>query len=486
MLKTSIAFVILIATAVFAQTASDSCGCEDKPLPEVLATVNGVKVGRGELSEPTRNRIRELHQQVIDARKSELDKQISALLIQAEARKRAVTPIQLMETEVGSKVPPPTTAQARSFYEQNRAQLIGDFASLEEKILDYLYDQKEQELVKAFANQLRAPASIKVNVPAPTAPASAADRARVLATVNGKQVTSADIEEGLRPLIASIQEQVYDLRRNDLELKINDLLLTAAAQRLGITPSQLLEREVTSKLSAIREDVAKKFYDENKSRISGDFATVKYRITEYLFEQERRNRTGAFADQLRRDANVQIFLIAPEPPVFEIATDDQPVKGNPNAQVTLVEFTDYQCPSCAQQHPILERIINEYGGRVRLVVRDFPLSQHREAAKAAEAAEAAREQGKYWEYIALLYQRQSALQLEKLKDYATELGLDRSKFDTSLDSGKHLLKVHRDLMDGEKLGIGGTPTLYLNGRIVSDRTYEGLKQAIEEALNKRS
>src|SRR6185436_7214519 len=100
---------------------------------------------------------------------------------------------------------------------------------------------------------------------------------------------------------------------------------------------------------------------------------------------------------------------------------------NPNAKVTLVEFTDFQCPNCAIQQPILERLISEYGSRVRFVVRDFPLTQHENAVKAAEAAECAREQGKYWEYVALLFNNQKSLQVDKLKAYAIELRLDQAK-----------------------------------------------------------
>ena len=130
----------------------------------------------------------------------------------------------------------------------------------------------------------------------------------------------------------------------------------------------------------------------------------------------------------------------------------------------------------------MERIVNEFGDRVRLVVRDFPLSQHANARKAAEAAEAAREQGKYWEYVSVLFRNQSALGVDKLKQYATDLGLDRTKFDASLDSGKFAEQVQRDLVDGRKLGINGTPTIYINGKRVSDNSYEGMKAAIEAAL----
>jgi protein-disulfide isomerase len=116
------------------------------------------------------------------------------------------------------------------------------------------------------------------------------------------------------------------------------------------------------------------------------------------------------------------------------------------------------------------------------VVRDYPLPQHTNAFKAAEAAEAAREQNKYWEYAAKLFSNQSALEVEKLKQYATDLALDRSKFDAALDGGKFKQHVQRDLRDGNRVGIRGTPTLFLNGRQVSDRSYEGLKRAIDAAL----
>jgi len=119
---------------------------------------------------------------------------------------------------------------------------------------------------------------------------------------------------------------------------------------------------------------------------------------------------------------------------------------------------------------------------VRLVVRDFPLPHPANARKPAEAAEAAREQGKYWEYAAVLFRNQSALGVDKLKQYATEVGLDRARFDASLDSGKFAEKVQRDMMDGRKLGINGTPTLYINGKRVSGNSYESLKSAIEAAL----
>ena len=133
-------------------------------------------------------------------------------------------------------------------------------------------------------------------------------------------------------------------------------------------------------------------------------------------------------------------------------------------------------------HPSLERLVREYGDKVRLVARDFPLTQHAQAFKAAEAAEAAREQGKYWEYVQVLLKNQSLLTVEKLKGYATEVGLDRARFDSALDSGKFKEMVQLDIDDGIRLGLKGTPTLFVNGRRVSVKSYEDLKALVDAAL----
>ncbi|HWP55823.1 MAG TPA: thioredoxin domain-containing protein, partial [Pyrinomonadaceae bacterium] len=209
---------------------------------------------------------------------------------------------------------------------------------------------------------------------------------------------------------------------------------------------------------------------------------TKDSIIRYLDQVEVRKAERAFLEQLRAAASIQIFLLAPESPVFAISTADQPTLGNAAAPVTIVEFTDYQCPSCAATQPDLKRLVKEFGDKVKLVARDFPLSQHVDAFKAAEAAEAAREQGKYWEYVEILMRNQSALGVAKLKDYAGELALDRGRFDQALESGKFTETVQRDINDGIKLGIDGTPTVFINGRRMSDKSYDALKANIEMAL----
>jgi protein-disulfide isomerase len=462
--------------------SAEDCGCEATPLPAVLATLNGIKITGQDISPEVQQRIAHLQQQVVEARKRELDLQINSKLLEAEAKKRGVSTTKIIETEIIAKAVEPTEAEAQAFYTENKARIEGEFKDVKGEILNYLRAQRERDQAKNLSDSLRAAAQLKKFVEVATPPATTADRTRVFATVNGQNITSANIEDSLRAIIFSAQEEVYRLRKQDVEMKINDLLLEQEAQQKKVTTRALLDTEVTSKMPTVTEADAQKFYDENKDRISGDFAQTKNQIIQYLQGQENQKLTSALAARLRSTAQIQTFLTPPVPPTFTIATDDQPMKGNPKATVSIVEFTDFQCPSCAQTQPIIDRLANEYGDRVKLVVRDFPLSQHKNAAKAAEAAEAAREQGKYWEYAALLFRNQSALEVDKMKEYASQLGLDRAKFDAALDSGRFVEQVRRDMLDGERLGVNSTPTIFINGRRISDRSYEAMKAVIEEAL----
>jgi len=458
----------------------EDCACESQVLPEALAIVNGVRITRQDVERATVESVNQLQRQVIEARKRELDLQINSRLLAIEAKRRGITTTKLVEQEVVAKVKEPTEAEAQILYDQNKTRIKADFKDAREDILQYLRDQRQREEAKRFADGLRKAIGTKVQVPEATIPRNEEERACVLAIVNGERITSDDIEDSLRPLVFDVQERVYKLRKDELDLSINDTLLVQEAQKRKITTNALLDAEVKPK--TVTEEEARAFYEQNKDRVSGDFTQTKESIIRYLEQIEVRRAERAYVEQLRAAASIQTFLAAPEPPVFSISTADQPSLGNAAAPVTIVEFTDYRCPGCAATQPTLERLVKEYGDKVRLVARDFPLSRHAEAFKAAEAAEAAREQGKYWAYVEILMRSQSALDVAKLKDYASELGLDRSRFDQALESGKFAETVQRDIEEGMRLGIDSTPTVFINGRRVSDKSYDGLKANIEEAL----
>lgn len=457
------------------------CGCE-LPLPEVVAVVNGIKISKQDFSPETQKRVSEFQDLVVTARKRELELQINSLLLEAEAKRLKISSYQLLQNEVVAKTTEPTEAEAQKFYDENRARINRDFPAVKTDIIAYLRDGRQRELASKLADRLRGAANVQVLVAEVTPPANASDRNRLFATVNGQRITSAEIEDSLLPLIFSVQEQSYGVLKSELDVKINDILLTNEAQKRQVTTRALLEAEVDNKVALVTEAQAQKFYNENKERINGDFEKVKGQLITYLKDQEAQRLSLAYSGRLRQAAPLSMFLTPPVAPVLKIAIDDQPSKGGPNATVTIIEFTDFQCPSCAQSQSVLDKLLVEYGQRLRVVVRDFPLNRHEHAMKAAEAAEAARAQGKYWEYTALLYANQSALGKDQLKEYATRVGLDRTRFDAAIDGGTYSELVLRDMRDGDRVGVVGTPAFFVNGRRVTEPTYEGLKASIEAAL----
>jgi len=461
----------------------DDCGCEVKTPLDALAIVNGVKISPKEVDDSIKKQIDDLQKQVVQARKHELDLEINTRLLEAEAKKRGISSSTLLEREVVSKVKRATEEEALAFYQQNKQALQQDFKDLKDGIINYLTNQRQQAEADKLANSFRSSYPVKILVDSPTPPAKPEDGARVFAIVNGENIISAKIEEDLLPLIFNVQMEIYKLRKSALDVKINDALLEKEAQNRKVTTRALLDAEVGGKIKKVTEADARDFYEKNKDKIPGDYAQYKDKIINYLGQLEQQKAESAFADQLRKSAKIEIYLKEPVAPVLSISTDDRPTRGKPDAPVTIIEFTDYQCPSCGALHPIIEQLVGEYGERLRLVIRDFPLDRHENAFKAAEAAEAAREQGKYWEYINILFHNQNALGVDKLKEYATQIGLDRSKFDAGLDSGKFADSVKRDLNDGNRLGIDSTPTVFINGRkFTGEKTHDNLKAAIDSLL----
>lgn len=470
------------------QTATDKkedCGCDGKtPSPDVYATVNGIKISAKEVEDPIKDKIKELQNSVIDMRKRELDVQINTKLISMEAKKRGISDSKFLEVEILAKVKEPTMEEVQAFYTQNKAKIKESFEEIASDLAIYLRQQRQETETKKVTERLRAASQVKtlVQPAAITPPEKEADRERLFATINGEKITSGDIEDSLRPYIFNVQEQIYALKKANLDMKINDLLLGQEAAKQKITTQALLDAEVVSKAKKPTEAEAKKFYDDNTEKIPGTYAETKDKIMQYLAQQEEQKAEDTFADSLRKNAKVEINLREPDPPYYNIAIDDQPMRGGATAAVTIIEFTDFQCPACGRTQPVLDEVVTEYGDKVKFVVRDFPLDMHPYAMKAAEAAEAAREQGKFWEYAALLFKNQEHLDVDNLVQYAGQIGLDVKKFQDALLSGKFADKVQRDVQDGFRIGVSSTPTVFINGKRVKDKTKESLKAVIDAAL----
>jgi protein-disulfide isomerase len=179
-----------------------------------------------------------------------------------------------------------------------------------------------------------------------------------------------------------------------------------------------------------------------------------------------------------------VLIDAPRRDVAIENTD--PSLGRSSAPVTLIEFSDFQCPFCQRVAPTLKKLRETYGDKVRIVWKDFPLTQiHPQAFKAGEAAHCAGDQGKYWEYHDRLFANQQQLQPDELKKHAADLGLDAMAFNACLDSSKYGERVRDGVAQGQRLGVNSTPTIYINGRVLSGaQPYETFVSVIDEELSR--
>jgi protein-disulfide isomerase len=447
------------------------------PIPIVI--INGQTLTTSDLDLTARQQVEAVERKIAAARKDVLELQINNTLLDIEAKKRRIDSARLYESEVRSRVPTPTPAQITKFIDDNKAQFEGaDPITTNQRVAAYLQDQFESKLADDFVRRLRQTSPVVIGVDVNSR--NLADDA-VVATIGGQPLKAAPVKERLKPIIYQIQFEAYALAKRNADNLVDNMLLLDEARKRQIGPEEIIRAEVSDKVRTPTEADVVKFYSDNKDRISGDLNSVRNQVAMYLRDQDQRRLELELSERLRKSANVRWLISEPAQPVQNVSSDDDPAKGAANAPVTIVEFTDFQCPACAAMHPVLEEVLKSYGDKVRFVVRDFPLNQHENAQKAAEAANAANEQGKFFEYIALLFQRQKALDVPSLKKYASELGLNRARFDAALDRGAYAAEVQHDIEDGEMYGVGSTPTIFINGVQLRVLTVDGLREAIDRA-----
>jgi protein-disulfide isomerase len=288
-----------------------------------------------------------------------------------------------------------------------------------------------------------------------------------LAEVNGETITAKDLQTKAGAKIASLEEQIYALKRAELDALIAQHLLAQEAAKRGISVAALMDAEVTSKVALVTETEIDEYYNSNKARIRGDEATARTRIRSLLQQQKLNARQEAFLDSLRANAKIVDRLEPPAAARVDVAVAGAPVRGAANAPVTIVEFSDFECPFCKRATVTVASLLEKYPGKIKVVYRDFPLEKiHPLARRAAEAARCARDDGKFWEYHDVLFAQSPKLAPEELKQYAVQVGLDPAKFDACLASGVHRADVQSDIDEGERLGITATPMFFINGRSV--------------------
>ena len=281
----------------------------------------------------------------------------------------------------------------------------------------------------------------------------------IAATVGTRSITLQEVEQAAALALYQADQHRHQLLQHTIQRMVDDELLAAEARRKNRTVSQLLaeasQTDSIAKLANLPAPVRRVHADDGSTGTGPGLSAdpeVDMRIRQALLVW------------LRRQTDIRISLPAPEPPILTVDTGNDPSLGPADAAVTIIEFSDFQCPYCKRSVSDIKELRNIYGERIRHVYRDYPGPTHPHAQTAAEAARCAGEQGKFWEYHDLLFERQSPGTGWDLVGLAQELRLQPDPFVQCLQTGRYRQDVLKDLQDGMALGITSTPTFFINGR----------------------
>lgn len=310
---------------------------------------------------------------------------------------------------------------------------------------------------------------------------------RVLATIDGVPVYVSEVEEDVGEELVRLdyryRRQRQQLIESALERLVRGRLLEEEALMRGMTTAELIAATTTEALQISEQEVSD-WYQRNRGALRGRSLEELYPLIEEFLQDQRQERAyDELVRRLKRERQVVYFF---EPFRVDLDNKGAPALGPGDAPVTLVEFSDFECPYCRSFFTTLRELRADYGDRLRIVYRHYPLTSHSNAFRAAEASLCAQDQGRFWDYHDLIFSEPGRLDVPALKERAERLGLDEDEFVDCLNSGRHAERIRRDMREGDRVGIEGTPALFVNGIPLPGGAapYEVIAEVIDRELER--
>ncbi|MBF0357458.1 MAG: DsbA family protein [Magnetococcales bacterium] len=295
------------------------------------------------------------------------------------------------------------------------------------------------------------------------------------ASVGSWKLDVADVDK-------QITHKIYELREAKVQEMVIDHLLELEAKANGIAVNQVMDEMVNKKIPPLTDADVTAFIEANKGQLPEGGKGMDAKIRSYLQNQLEENLQGMYLRSLTNKYQVAFLL---KPPRYTVPGPQDLSKGPATAPITIIEFSDFECPYCRRAQETINKVEKKYGDKVRFVFRHYPLPFHKKAPKASEAAQCAKDQGAFWPFHDALFAKGSKLEISEYKKLAKKLKLNSKQFDHCLDSGSYASRVAADSKDGKSLGITGTPTFFINGiKLVGAVPFTDFTEVINQELAK--
>ena len=313
-----------------------------------------------------------------------------------------------------------------------------------------------------------------------------APKTGIVAKINGEEVTEDQLIGDAQLEIMQLKKQEYDLKMGQLNKLLVERIIGAKAKAAGAASTEeFINKNIVKGEIKITDVEYKKFVKEKNIPESNINDQVKERINTYMKEQKREELVQAYVAKETKNAPIEVYFKKPKSNI-QVEVGESPVTGGENAKVTIVEFSDFQCPFCGRAAKTVNEVKKKYGNKIKLTFKHFPLPMHRDAGPASEASMCVYEQGKdkFWKFHDIAFSNQEKLGAEDLVKHAKAAGADEKKFKECFDAKKYADFVKKDQAYGEKLGVRSTPTFFINGQLLSGALpVEAFSEVIDEELN---
>lgn len=310
---------------------------------------------------------------------------------------------------------------------------------------------------------------------------AAAVQEPAIATFAGQAITASQLEAEAGTRLLKVRNEEYKIKAELARDMAFGKLQDAAALKLGIERLELYRQNVTAKAGEPAKEEVDDLLKRYRAQLPTDDTQARQQVVQFLQEQRTRAREQAWRRELLGDGGFRLLIEPPRARVSISAKD--PARGSAGAPITVVEFSDFQCPFCSRVQSSVQRLQQVYGAKVRLVFKQYPLAMHQHARFAAEAALCAGQQGKFWEMHDWLFANQQKIAPEAIRAAAPELKLDPAEFGACLDQKTFAGKVDEDMKLGESLGVTGTPAFLVNGRLIEGaQPFEAFQEVIDDEL----
>ncbi|MFZ4714601.1 MAG: DsbA family protein [Bacteriovoracaceae bacterium] len=306
----------------------------------------------------------------------------------------------------------------------------------------------------------------------------------VAAKAGTVSITEKELLNGIEADIYEEEMKIFDIKQNKLKGLLLEKYMASEPEKKNMTNDEFMDKHIAKNIKISDKEIDA-FIKERKIPQEQVTPDIKERIKQFIEMEKKKTAVDLWLGKKIGKDGVQVFFQKPRRPTYDVKVGDAPAWGNKDAKVTIVEFSDFQCPFCAKGADLLNELKKKYAGKIQVVFKNFPLPFHNQARDAALAGLCANEQGndKFWKMHDAMFADQAKLDVAALKETAKKLGVEPTAFNKCMDEKKYAANVDQTYQEGQGVGVKSTPTFFVNGQIVMGaQPIDVFSEIIDEAL----